>query len=70
MAVTVALAAVEARLAEFNPRPHWGKLFLTESAVLSGLYERWSDFVDLMGRYDPAGVLRNDMLDWCFPAVR
>jgi alditol oxidase len=57
------LALVEKRLAPLRARPHWGKLFTTGPAVVHGLYERASDFQDLMHRYDPAGKFRNDLLD-------
>jgi xylitol oxidase len=66
-AVTPVLGAIEERLADLEARPHWGKLFTTPPEVLSGLYERWSDFENLMSRYDPAGALRNDLLDRYFP---
>jgi xylitol oxidase len=69
-AVSVVIDLVESRLAAFGPRPHWGKLFRTSPEILSGQYERWWDFVALMGRYDPYGTFRNEMLDRYFPADR
>lgn len=63
-AVLPVLAVLEEVLAPFDARPHWGKLF-TPGAVVGGRYERAPDFVDLMHRYDPRGVFRNDLLDRC-----
>lgn len=68
-AVAPVLDLVEQRLADFAPRPHWGKLFVTRPDVLSGRYERLADFESLMIRYDPAGIFRNTMLDRYFPTA-
>jgi alditol oxidase len=62
-AVERALVAVEAALAPFAPRPHWGKLFLAGAAEVAPLYERLSDFARLAARLDPRGAFRNDWLD-------
>jgi xylitol oxidase len=56
------LAEVEAALAPFGARPHWGKLFLAEAAAVAPLYERAGDFARLAGRLDPGGVFANDWL--------
>jgi alditol oxidase len=40
------------------------------SAVVRGLYGRLDDFRRLMHHYDPAGKLRNDLLDSYLPPVR
>jgi alditol oxidase len=62
-AVIPVVTAVEERLAEFQARPHWGKLFATSPTVLRGLYERLPDFQRLMHTYDPAGKFRNEFID-------
>ena len=62
-AVLDALVAMEEVLAPLDARPHWGKLFRTDRATLDGLYERLPDFRDLVKRFDPEGVFRNDFLD-------
>jgi alditol oxidase len=62
-AVLPVLAAMEERLAPFGARPHWGKLFVLEPPALRTLYPRLPDFEDLLARYDPAGVFRNDFID-------
>ena len=62
-AVERALIAVEAALAPFEARPHWGKLFLADSRTIAPLYERHSDFAALVDRTDPRGAFRNDWLE-------
>jgi alditol oxidase len=62
-AVEAALAEVEAALEPFEPRPHWGKLFAMQPAVLRTRYQRLPDFLALAGRFDPTGKLRNAYLD-------
>jgi alditol oxidase len=61
-AVRAVLAQVEAALAPFGARPHWGKLFLAGAADLAPRYQRLGDFAGLAGRLDPRGVFVNDWL--------
>ena len=61
-AVERVLAQVEAALAPFEPRPHWGKLFLATAADIAPLYERLPYFARLAERLDPRGAFRNDWL--------
>ena len=56
------LVEVEAALAPFAARPHWGKLFLARAADIAPLYERLPDFVRLADRLDPRGAFRNTWL--------
>ncbi len=56
------LADVEAALAPFHARPHWGKLFTARAAQLAPLYERLEDFRRLRDELDPRGAFRNDWL--------
>jgi alditol oxidase len=49
-AVLPVVAAVEERLAPFEPRPHWGKVYLAP-----GRYERLADFTRLTHEFDPDG---------------
>jgi xylitol oxidase len=56
--VTRAVARVEDALAPLEPRPHWGKLFLTAPR-----YERATDFAALAARLDPRGAFRNAWLE-------
>ena len=57
------LVAVEAALAPFGARPHWGKLFLADAADVAPLYERLPDFRALAERLDPRGAFRNAWLE-------
>jgi xylitol oxidase len=57
--VMALLAELEAALAPFGARPHWGKLFRGE---VSHLYGRRDDFVALAQRLDPRGAFRNAWL--------
>lgn len=61
--VDAAMRAIEAALAPFDPRPHWGKLFLTGRDELAGRYPRLEDFAALAERLDPRGAFRNAWLD-------
>jgi xylitol oxidase len=62
-AVEEVLIDVEAALAPFRARPHWGKLFLAEAPAIASLYERRSDFISLLKRLDPRGAFRNTWLE-------
>jgi alditol oxidase len=61
-AVIPVLAAIEERLAPFDARPHWGKVFVMEPSALRALYPRLPDFENLLARYDPAGTFRSDFI--------
>lgn len=61
--VTKLLPMIEAELAPFGVRPHWGKLFTLDPAVLHARYERLPDFLALAKKYDPEGKFRNPYLD-------
>jgi xylitol oxidase len=62
-AVQGLLAKVEAALAPFEPRPHWGKLFTTSPAELRRHCPRLADFRALAGAFDPGAKFRNRFLD-------
>ncbi|WP_158372892.1 FAD-binding protein [Cellulosimicrobium cellulans] len=64
--VEAVLPRIEAALAPFGARPHWGKLF----ASVGGpgvdprqLYPRLDDFRALVARTDPEGTFRNAFVD-------
>jgi xylitol oxidase len=61
--VTPVVAEVERRLAGFDTRPHWGKVFTTNPAELAARYPRLADFRRLVRHYDPQGKLGNDLVD-------
>jgi len=62
-AVRTLLPTIEAQLAPFDARPHWGKLFTMEPVRLRGLYPRMNDFGELARASDPLGKFRNAFLD-------
>jgi xylitol oxidase len=62
-AVKAVLRLLEAELAPFAARPHWGKLFHGGVASIAPLYPRFADFTALASRLDPAGKFRNAFLD-------
>ena len=57
------LPLVEAELAEFGVRPHWGKLFTRTTAELKAVYPKFDAFVKLIKEYDPQGKFHNTFLD-------
>jgi xylitol oxidase len=61
--VREALAVLEAALAPFAPRPHWGKLFVMAAADVHARYPRLADFRNLAARHDPDGKFRNSFVE-------
>ncbi|MES1219942.1 MAG: FAD-binding protein [Bacteroidota bacterium] len=57
------LPLIEAQLAPFHARPHWGKLFTMSPTHLKSLYKKYPDFLQLLKHYDAKGKLRNDFLN-------
>jgi len=62
-AVKTVLPDIEKTLSPFGVRPHWGKLFTMEPAVLRSRYKRLPEFVELAKKYDPQGKFRNEFLN-------
>jgi alditol oxidase len=62
-AVAPALAAAQAALAPFEPRPHWGKLAVIPAADVAGRYPRMEDFRRLVAEFDGPGQFRNEYTD-------
>ncbi|WP_116453554.1 D-arabinono-1,4-lactone oxidase [Blastococcus litoris] len=62
-AVEELLRDLEAALAPFGARPHWGKVFTADASAIAPLYPRHADFVGLVERLDPRGVFRNEWLE-------
>ena len=60
------LPQIESALAEFQPRPHWGKLSSLSGEALAQLFPRLPEFVDLKSTYDPTGKFTNAFLDDIF----
>jgi xylitol oxidase len=57
------LPILEDRLAQFDARPHWGKLFTMSRDRLQSLFPRLPQFRQLLQDYDPHGKFRNAFLD-------
>jgi xylitol oxidase len=60
--VRALLPELEAALAPFRPRPHWGKLFSLAAGEIRETYPRRSDFVAVAAQLDPGGKFQNDFL--------
>jgi xylitol oxidase len=58
-AVQAVLPQIEAALAPFAPRPHWGKVFAMPAPQIQSRYERLGDFRALAHRLDPEAKFRN-----------
>ncbi|HEU4335820.1 MAG TPA: D-arabinono-1,4-lactone oxidase [Nocardioides sp.] len=56
------LRSVDALLAGFDARVHWGKLHFLTSERLHELYPRAGDFIALRRELDPQGIFLNDHL--------
>jgi alditol oxidase len=57
------LPVIEDRLAPFEARPHWAKLFTMPPARLQSLYPRLPEFRELLQKYDPSAKFRNAFLN-------
>lgn len=62
-AARTAAAEVEAALAPFDARPHWGKVFTTTDDELAARYPRMADQRRLIRQHDPGGVFGNELTD-------
>lgn len=57
------LPEIEAALAPFDARPHWGKVNRVDAATLARVHPRLSDARALFERLDPAGTFSNGYLE-------
>jgi xylitol oxidase len=62
--VMALLPDIEAVLATYEPRPHWGKLFVFSDEALARRFPRLPDFLELRTTYDPTGKFTNAFIDW------
>lgn len=62
-AVRAILPQIEAALAPFAPRPHWGKLFTMGASDLAAAYPNLPAFRAVGTALDPTGKFRNSFLD-------
>src|SRR5271170_3396887 len=56
------LPLIEEKLAPFNARPHWGKVFTMPPARLAQVYGNMPRFRDLLTQRDPQGKFRNQFI--------
>jgi xylitol oxidase len=61
--VAALLPDLEAALAPFGQRPHWGKMSSLDGDAIEALYPRLPEFRDLVRRMDPDGVFRGPFLE-------
>ena len=57
------LPQIEAALAPYGVKPHWGKLFTVAPEILHERCTKFADFRALANTYDPEGKFRNTYLD-------
>lgn len=62
-AVKQILPLIEAKLARFDARPHWAKLYTMDPVKLRAQYAKMAEFQALLKQFDPHGVLRNEYLN-------
>ncbi len=62
-AVRALLPQIEAKLAPFGPRPHWGKVFAMAPAKLQQQYPRLAEFKAFLKQQDPQGKFRNEFIE-------
>ena len=60
--VLAVLPRIEAALAPFGPRPHWGKVFLASPNDVEAVYPKLPAFRQLRERLDRDGTFRNDFV--------
>jgi alditol oxidase len=61
--VTAILPLIEEKLAPFEARPHWAKLFSVPPATLKSRYPKHDEFIALLNQYDPKGKFRNEFIN-------
>ena len=61
--VAAAVAEVEAALAPFAPRPHWGKVSHVTPAQIAERFPRLGDARAVFERLDPGGRFSNGRLE-------
>ncbi len=60
--VEAVVGRIEAALAPYAARPHWGKVFTARADAIAPLYPRMEAFLSLRERLDPRGVFVNGWL--------
>jgi xylitol oxidase len=57
------LPLIEANLAPFQAKPHWGKVFTMPPSRIAEVYANIPRFQGLVKQYDPQGKFRNQFID-------
>jgi xylitol oxidase len=57
------LPKIEAKLAPYGFKPHWGKLFTLSPGVLAWRYSMMESFRKLVMQLDPGGKFRNEFIE-------
>jgi len=60
--VLAVLPLIEAKLAPFNARPHWGKVFTMSPTRIRQVYPNIAQFQSLVQHFDPGTKFRNQFL--------
>jgi xylitol oxidase len=60
--VLAVLPLIEAKLAPFNARPHWGKVFTMPPARIRQVYPNIPQFQVLVQQFDPSAKFRNQFI--------
>ena len=63
LAVKNVLPLIEAKLAPFGARPHWGKLFTLPGSRIRPLYPEMAKYQRLLAHYDATGKFRNQFME-------
>ena len=61
--VRALLPDIQAKLAPFQARPHWAKIFTVDGKTLNSRYPEMQRYRDLAAKLDPQGKFRNDFLN-------
>ncbi len=61
--VMALLPQIEDKLARFDARPHWAKLFTVPPTRLHALYEKMPDYQALIKGHDPKAKFRNEFVN-------
>jgi alditol oxidase len=61
--VMALLPDIEGALAPYEPRPHWGKLFMFNDDDLARRFPRLPDFLELRMTHDPTGKFSNAFIE-------
>ena len=64
--VIALLPRIEAALAPFHARSHWGKIFTMPKETLTKRYQNVNEFRSLAARFDPTGKYRNAFAERTF----